>query len=178
MKVEIIKHPTEADWLLCKKCTLVTVGKDSEKPAEFAWKVKLLKAMHSPIRTLEFCFRITDLPYWVSVHLVRHVHATPFVKTQRNDRQDKYDRGEAPQNSPVDMMWYMNAEELINICHKRLCRQASPETREVVEEIRRQVLITNPEFFTVLVPNCFYRNGKCTEFKPCGLYKTYKESQE
>ena len=31
-KVEILKHPTDEDWLLCKKCTLVTVGKDSEKP--------------------------------------------------------------------------------------------------------------------------------------------------
>ena len=31
----------------------------------------------------------------------------------------------------------------------------------------------------VLVPNCVYRNGLCTEFKPCGaaeaLMKKYKE---
>ncbi len=30
-KVEILKHPTEEDWMLCKKCTLNTVGKDSTK---------------------------------------------------------------------------------------------------------------------------------------------------
>ena len=30
--VEILKHPTEADWKLCKTCTLVTVGKESSKP--------------------------------------------------------------------------------------------------------------------------------------------------
>lgn len=125
MKVEILKHPTEEDWLLCKKCTLVTVSKDSNTPPTEAWKVKLLKANHSPVRTLEFCFRLTDIPYWVSVHLVRHVHATPFVSTQRNDRQDKYDRGEAPQNVPVTMCWFMNAEELITIAHKRLCTMAS-----------------------------------------------------
>ena len=175
MKIEVVKRPTEEDWLLCKKCTLVTVGKDSEKPATDEWKVKLLKAMHSPIRTLEFCFRLTDIPYWVSVHLVRHVHATPFVKSQRNDRQAEYDRDTAPQGAPVTMMWYMNAEELINISHKRLCRQASKETREVVAEICRQVVELNPEFKDVLVPNCVYRGGICTEFYPCGFDKEMKK---
>lgn len=167
-KVEIIKHPTDQDWLLCKKCTLVTVGKDSEKLPTEEWKRKILAAEHSPIRTLEFCFRITNIPYWVSVHLCRHVHATPFVKTQRNDRQSNYDRGEAPQNQPVDMCWYMNAQELMVIARKRMCMQASPETRQIVSEICRQVEELNPEFIGLLVPECVYRNGKCTEFYPCG----------
>lgn len=173
-KVEVLKHPTEADWMLAKKCTLVTVGKDSEKAPTDEWKRKLLKAQHSPIRTLEFCFRITNLPYWVSVHLCRHIHSSPFVKTQRNDRQSAYDRGEAPQNTPVDMCWFMNAEELITIAHKRLCSQASPETRAVIAEICRQVVELNPEFEGLLVPMCAYRNGACGEFNPCGLYKKYQ----
>lgn len=174
LKVEIIKHPTEEDWMLCKKCTLVTVGKDSEKPASDEWKIKLLQANHSPVRTLQFCFRLTNIPYWVSVHLCRHVHATPFVKSQRNDRQSMYDRGEAPQNQPVDMCWYMNAEELETIAHKRLCRQASPETQKVVRMICDEVIKVNPEFKSVLVPNCVYRGGVCTEFNPCGFNKTVK----
>lgn len=33
MKVQIIKYPTVEDWLLVKKCTLVTVGKETDKPA-------------------------------------------------------------------------------------------------------------------------------------------------
>ena len=37
-KVEILKHPTNEDWMICKKCTLVTVGKDSEKPPTDEWK--------------------------------------------------------------------------------------------------------------------------------------------
>lgn len=68
MKVEILKHPTQEDWLLCKKCTLVTVSKDSETQPMDEWKVRLLKSCHSPIRTLEFCFRLTDIPYWVAMH--------------------------------------------------------------------------------------------------------------
>ncbi len=171
MKLDIVKHPTEEDWLLCKKCALVTVSKDSEKAPSFEWKIKMLKAMHSPIRTLQFCFRLTDVPYYVSVHFCRHVHAVPFVSSQRNDRQDKYDRNSARQDAPVTMMWYMNAEELINIAHKRLCGKASKETREIFAYICKSVLRENPEFEDVLVPNCVYRGGKCDEFESCGLRK-------
>ena len=176
MTVEILKHPGEDDWLLCKKCTLATVSKDSNKPATDDWKVKLLKANHSPIRTLPFCFRLTDIPYWVSVHLARHVHATPFVSTQRNDRQDQYERGKAPQEAAVTMCWYMNAEELITIAHKRLCRQASKETREVVQEICDKVIEVNPEFKDLLVPNCVYRGGVCDEFNCCGYNRKNERS--
>jgi len=172
MKVEILKHPTEEDWALAKTCTLVTVSKESSKPPTNEWKEKLLKANHSPIRTLEFCFRLTDIPYWVSVHLVRHVHATPFVSTQRNDRQERYERGKAPQDAPVTMCWYMNAEELITISHKRLCMQASKETREVVQAICDEVIKVNPEFKDLLVPNCVYRGGMCEEFNCCGFNTT------
>lgn len=175
MKVEILKHPTEEDWMLCKKCTLVTVSKDSNKPPTEEWKTKILKANHSPIRTLTFCFRLTDIPYWVSVHLCRHVHATPFVSTQRNDRQDKYDRGKAPQDQPVSMCWYMSAEELITIAHKRLCYQASKETRELVQMICDEVVKVNPEFKGLLVPNCVYRGGVCEEFNCCGRNKLYEK---
>lgn len=178
MTVELLKYPTEADWMLCKQCTLVTVSKTSSKPPTDEWKRKLLRANHSPIRTLEFCFRLTDIPYWVSVHLVRHVHATPFVSTQRNDRQKKYDRGEAPQNAPVTMCWFMNAEELITIAHKRLCTQASPETRAVVQKMCDLVLETNPEFEGLLVPNCAYRGGLCDEFNCCGQNKLYQKCEE
>ena len=174
VKVEILKHPTEEDWQLCKTCTLVTVGKESNKPATNEWKVKLLKANHSPIRTLQFCFRITNIPYWVVGHLVRHVHATPFVKTQRSDRNNGHDRGADRQDTPVDFCWYMNAEELITIAHKRLCQQASKETRDVIRTICDEVIKVNPEFEELLVPMCYYRNGLCTEFYPCGYHKTYK----
>lgn len=171
MRVEILKYPTEEDWMLCKKCTFTTISKDTNKAPTTEWKIKLLRANHSPIRTLQFCFKLTDIPYWVSVHLCRHVHATPFVSTQRNDRQHKYERGGAPQNAPVTMCWYMNAEELITIAHKRLCSQASKETRELMQMICVEVLKVNPEFKGLLVPLCEYRGGVCTEFYPCGRSK-------
>lgn len=164
MKVELIKHPTTEDWILCKQCTLVTVGKSVKTEPTWQWKHDILKARHSPIRVLNFVFKL-EVPYWVSVHLCRHVHAQPFVRTQRNDRQENYDRNKAPQDTPVDMMWYMNAEELMVIANKRLCMQASAETREVVQMLCDLVIEQCPEFRGLLVPMCQY--GKCNEMFPC-----------
>ena len=114
------------------------MDKDTDKPPTLEWKKRILKAQHSPIRMLTFLIEFKNLPSWVSVHLVRHVHATPFVSTQRNDRgqrEEGYDRRKAPQDTPVSMMWYMNAEELITIAHKRYCMLASSETRAVVSRM-------------------------------------------
>lgn len=165
MKVRIIKHPTEADWLETKRRALVTVGIDKFNPPDETWKRKILCARHSPIRYLHFSFYI-ECPYWVSVHLSRHVHAQPYVRSQRNDRQSRYDRNKAPQDEIISMIWDMNAEELITIMNKRLCRQASVETRDVVRQMREQVLKTNPEFRSELVPMCI-REGACHEIRPC-----------
>ena len=167
MEVEIIKHPTDEDWMFCKQCTLVTVGKDTINPPTEKFKRDLLRARHSPIRVLQFGFYLKDIPYWVSVHLCRHIHAQPYVKTQRNDRQGSYDRDTAPQNAPVDMIWYMNAEELINIANKRLCRQSSAETRELVKMVCREVIAVCPEFEKELVPMCVRNGGRCYEMFPC-----------
>lgn len=167
MKVELIKYPTDEDWAFCHRCTLETIGKKPIKSPSDEWKHKILKSRHSPIRTLQFAFELTDIPYWVSVHLCRHVHAQPFVKTQRNDRQDEYDRTKASQGSPVNMIWYMNAEELMIIANKRLCTQASAETRQIVHEMCDAVISVCPEFGGLLVPMCQYQGGVCHEFFPC-----------
>lgn len=164
MKVEMIKYPTPKDWMLCKQCALVTVGKNAITEPTTEWKHKILKARHSPIRELKFVFKL-EIPYWVSVHLCRHIHAQPYVRSQRNDRQSDYDRNSAPQDAPVTMLWSMNAEELMVIANKRLCKQASEETREVVQAMCDQVLEFYPEFKGLLVPMCKY--GRCNEMYPC-----------
>jgi thymidylate synthase ThyX len=65
------------------------------------------------------------------------------------------------------MIWTMNAEELMTIANKRLCKQASKETREVMEMIKWIVEHKCPEFKGLLVPACQY-NDKCHEMFPCG----------
>lgn len=167
-KVEIIKRPTDQDWKWCKDCTLNTVGKTSEKLPTEEWKHKILAAGHSPIRELWFGIKM-QIPSYISVHFVRHhIGVNHYVQTQRNDRQSNYDRTKAPQDTMVSHVMSINAQELIFMAHKRLCSQAAPETRAVMQEICKQVEELNPEFIGLLVPECVYRNGKCTEFYPCG----------
>lgn len=174
MKVEILKYPTEADWMWCKTCTLNTVGKTSTKLPTNEWKKKLIESEHSPLRELWFGIRM-EVPYWVAGHFVRHhIGVNHYVQSQRNDRQDKYDRNEAPQGEMVSHIMSVNLQEFVFMSHKRLCYQASKETREVMEEIVRQVVKLCPELKDVLVPLCYYRNGLCTEFNCCGYNKTYK----
>ena len=165
-KVTLLEHPTEKDWMSVKQRALVTVGLNAKTPPADEWKRKILEARHSPIRYLRFSF-LLEIPYWVSVHLCRHIHAQPYVRSQRNDRQEAYDRNKAPQDSMVSMIWDMNAEELMVIANKRLCRQASEETRKVVETMCLKVIKANPEFKEVLVPMCEYHGGKCHEMYPC-----------
>lgn len=178
MKVEMIKHPTEEDWLFCKQCTLNTVGKKSTTDPTYEWKRALLRSEHSPIRTLWFGFKL-EIPYWVSVHLVRHkIGCEHFVQSQRDDRSNHSGkRADKPQGEMVSHIIYMNAQAFINIAHARLCNQASVETRYIVREMVISALETNPEFASVLVPKCKYING-CNEFNPCGEYKNEKVSMD
>lgn len=167
--VEILRHPTDEDWARCKLLALNTIGKRyTFSDVTDKWKHDILLSRHSPIRTLMFTIRV-EMPYWVSVHFVRHkIGAEHFVSSQRNDRQDKYDRTEAPQGAMVSHIMDINAAELMQMAGMRLCGQASPETQEVMRAIRDAVIHANPEFAPFLVPKCKLYCG-CNEFRSCGL---------
>ena len=168
-KVTLIECPNETDWVEVRRRCLVTAGRRylDANPPSMEWRRKILEARHSPIRYLRFSFYI-ECPYWVSVHLCRHVHAQPYVRSQRNDRQHDYDRNAARQDAPVAMIWDVNAEELMVIANKRLCAKASPETQKVVELMRDEVERECPEFRGLLVPMCEYHGGVCHEMNGCG----------
>lgn len=117
-------------------------------------------------RPLNFAFYLHNVPYYVSTHLARHVHSVPFIKSQRNDRQSDYDRNAARQDAPVDMIWYMNAEELLTVANKRLCRKADPATQEIAKRMRTLVLDHCPEFRGLMAPPCAFMD-ECPEMEPC-----------
>ena len=132
------------------------------------WKKRILLAEHSPIRKLCFNWKWLNLPYWVSVHLVRHKFGIEhFVSTQRSDRTG-VSREAQRQDAPVMHECFANAQALLFISRRRLCGQASPETRAawklVVDALREK----EPELAACCVPECVYR-GFCPEFKPCGF---------
>ena len=165
MKVEVIDY--QDNWQAVKNAAMNTIGADSGKYPTSAWKWKILKAEHSPIRLLELTVRITDVPYYVVMHLVRHkIGIEHWVSTQRTDRTG-IDRTQIPQGALVSYTFRANSQALINISRKRLCRQASKETREVWSAVIEAVREVEPELASVCVPDCVYR-GRCNEMKPCG----------
>lgn len=178
-KIELLKYPTAEDWNWVKTCTLNTVGKVPTKDVTDKWKIKLLKSEHSPIRELWFGIKM-EIPYYVSVHFVRHhIGVNHYVQTQRDDRtSDDTPRAEKPQGALVSHIMSINAQELMFMARKRLCRQASSETRSVMRQICKLILKSNPEFENLLVPLCKYRNGACTEFNCCGLNKTFNKGDD
>lgn len=102
-EITLLKWPGDEDWMFAKSCALVTIGKHSGKAPDMEWKHRMLRAKHSPIRTLNFAFYLHNVPYYVSTHLARHVHSVPFIKSQRNDRQSDYDRNAARQDAPKEL---------------------------------------------------------------------------
>ncbi len=171
------------------KCPLPSFLVSSE------FKRKMLMSEHSPIRCLQFRIRLENLPYWVSVHLVRHkLGVEHFVSTQRNDRQVT---GSVMMDVAKDIFWDMirsyvgalfkgrptprkykmqgelvnhemlvNAQALIFMGRKRLCYLASPETTQAVRKIQTMLRDEGEtELADAMVPECVYR-GFCTE-EPC-----------
>lgn len=167
MKIEVTRVTSWTDVLNSARFTQRKSLKSGEPSIK--WKKKIIKAEHSPLRCLMFNIDFYDIPYYVSVHLVRHVHAQPFVSTSRPDIDgNQLSREEQRKTDPVNMRLFLNAQEIINISRARLCNKAEDKTRKtwnkVIEELRK----TEPELANACVPNCLYR-GFCPEFKSCGF---------
>lgn len=175
MRAELIDY--RDNWQAVKNAAMNTIGKEDGNYPSHEWKREILMAEHSPIRLLEFTVRMYDLPSWVSVHLVRHhVGIEHFVSTQRTDRTG-IDRTKLPQDALVTHTIRVNAQALINISRKRLCNQASPETREAWAEVIRAIGEKEPEVASVCVPECIYR-AVCPEMKSCGYVNTEKAFED
>jgi hypothetical protein len=180
MYVNLIKYPKDEDWLLTRNLALSTRRESTEKIPSGKLKSKFLASEHSPIRSLEFVWEWVDLPYWTSVHFVRHsIGITHFVSSQRNDVQKQYDRRKAPQDSPVNHTCFANAQSIINVSQARLCFTASTETREAWKLFLRSIENSNPELYKLCVPHCIYRNGICPElFSECRYNKSQAFQKE
>ena len=137
------------------------------------WKKKIALSEHSPLRLLEFDIQLTDVPYYVVMHLVRHfIGVEKFVTTQREDRTTSgTPRSELRQDALVGVQFSANAQALVNISRKRLCHKAHPETRLAWYKIREAIEEIDPVVASVMRRECCYR-GRCPEAQCCGYDKT------
>lgn len=169
MKTEILK--IKGDWQEVVDDCRATVSKPplgKEPSADF--KRRILISEHSPIRDIHVKWKWSAIKSWVATHWTRHKFEK-FVATQRTDRTG-VNRDELPQSAEVSFTGDANVQNLIDAYRKRLCYQASAETREYAEDFKRALREIEPEIADVLVPNCVYRCG-CPEkgiSAPCGWY--------
>ena len=170
-KLETNINNIDADWKNVKNKCRTTVNKEySDKEATEKFKKQLLISEHSPIRLLSVDWSWKDMKSFVSVHFSRHKWEC-FVSTQRSDRTG-VNRDELPQGALVNMDGYANAQNLIDTARKRLCFQASQETRQAMCDLKKEITKQESEIGNVLVPNCLYRMG-CPEFKSCGFIEKF-----
>jgi hypothetical protein len=172
-KVEFISSPSDVDWLNVKNKALGTIGKETNKFPTDNWKAMILMSEHSPIRDLIYSWKWVDIKSWISVHFVRHyIGVNHFVETQRNDRQDEYDRDTAPQNALVTHNCTANAQSIIDISKVRLCNKAHIETIQMWILFLDQLKSIDLNLYKLSVPKCIYRNGFCTEPQCCGYNRS------
>ncbi|HAR39459.1 MAG TPA: hypothetical protein DCS09_13300 [Porphyromonadaceae bacterium] len=162
MKAEAIKHTGLEEAHACIKSTMAgeTVLKSTLREI-YNWE-------HSITRSQIFSIQLTDVLSFVSTHLVRHVTTVPFVMSKREDRGGT---GEENRYTLVNHRFIANAEALLNMARRRLCYQASPETREAMIAIKEAVRLVDPDLAYYMVSNCIYRGMICPEPKPCGNYR-------
>lgn len=174
MRCEILK--IKGDWNEVLNACRTTVGKDEiGSYPSIEWRRNLLLSEHSPIRLIHVHAKFYDIPYWVSVHLLRHsvgVHHPdyePLVQTERSDRTG-IPRDDLPQGNLVNMELEANLMAIINMSRKRLCNGASPETQEAWQKFLSALNGYMPEISDICVPECIYR-GFCPEIYSCGWDK-------
>lgn len=171
MKVEITKLTSWKDVLNAARFTQRKPLLDKEPSDDF--KKKMIRAEHSPLRCLIFFIDFYDIPRYVSDHLVRHVHAQPFVSTGRSDvLESNLPREEQRMTDLYNMRLLVNAQEIINISKVRCCLKAEKETRTIWSEVIKKLAIEEPILANACIPSCVYR-GFCPEIKSCG-YVTSK----
>ena len=190
MKVTVTQDTT---WNRALNAARKTVGlKPLKKEPSDEWKKMALMAEHSPIKLVEYTISFTDLKQWVGVHLLRHQYVLPFIHSQRVDRRNLDDcvekvmaiisddvkndpsfnkRDYLFQGEPNDQDFVVNAQTLINISRKRLCKTASKETHEAWKAVQGAIREFDPVMASFMVANCVYR-GFCPERDSCGFWKS------
>lgn len=157
------------EWTLPYSLALATEGKEPKRYPTKEWVSAILKAEHSPIRAKWYRLDFYDVPTWVFGHLTRHkIGVEWYIRSQRDDRNENATpRAEMPQGTLNNGSCLINAQALINISRKRLCRKASAETRDVWAAAKKAIAVIDLEMAQAMVPECAYR-GICPEMRPCG----------
>lgn len=177
---EITAELVPGSWERALRMCRNTVWKDvTYKEPSDQFKHDLCKAEHGPLALVEYYIHQPEIKYWMTAHFTRHKFGVTWGQgSSRDDRHNNpVPRDELPQGTLVPLDCQINALELIYMSRRRLCGQASAETRKRMAEILEAVAKVDPIVVKYCVPNCFYR-GHCPEKFKCGLIDSQKGKAE
>lgn len=189
-----VRKLTDID-LMHEACEMTFNGKSKQT------LLSIYKSEHSPVRTQIFWVKFTNIPLYISTHLLRHhVGSVPFQLTCRSDRDganpglkdkiesicDLVNSGNIdsaleglkwlPDNvdryTPVNLGLLLNAQSIIDMSKLRFCLQAAEETRIVFKRFKDELGKVDPELASMMVRKCVYRGGICGEPRCCGFNNT------
>lgn len=161
MKITV-KKLTDVD-LMRRACEMTMKGHKSNATLKDMYSCE-----HSPIRCMLFWVEMIGIKTFASVHFTRHkIGVEHFVMSNREDRGGEK---EVNRNTLVNHGMLINAQALINMARKRLCKKAHPETLKTFKKICNEIKKIDPDLYIAMVPECVYRR-KCHELKSCGWYK-------
>jgi hypothetical protein len=165
MRIEVIK-------LTGKELLEKSVKHVFDKPVK-ATLSRWYESEHSPIRTQMFSIYCSDIPYCVVMQMVRHERNGALFLVQ-SGRPDTGNTAAHGRMAPRNMFIMCNAQHLIDWSHKRMCNKAESYTRDFFSLLKKEMETVDYELAQFLEPNCSYRNGICSEFKPCSNHKEAK----
>lgn len=162
VEIKIVPLTTEAE--MRRACEMTR--KPGMSPSTMTLE-KIYRCRHSPARLMKFWIELTNIPTFVSVHLVRHkIGVEHFVESNRDDRGGAGNAA-VTRETPVNHGMDINAEAVLNMSLKRLCYAASKETVSAWMKVKKAMRKVDPALSDLMVPACV-QCGYCPELKECG----------
>lgn len=136
---------------------------------------KLIRTDHSITEGMLYWIFITA-PRSVVMQLRTHEksHGSyPWVASARPDMIDEMiTQGEYSRDQQLRMVYKLTAREIKEMSHYRMCSRAESPTRRFMEIFKDCMTLVDKEMASQMMPMCEYRNGLCSELKPCGHNRT------
>lgn len=138
-----------------------------------------LHAEESQLDAYPVVVLMEGIPYFASVHLVRHhVGVTHYVSSQRRFEN----RADAPQGALVNHAMVLNPRALISISRKRLCVKADKATSAIWYAVRAAFANHEDQYMQAIskamMADCLYRGHVCHQRNGCGVCDGWKQIKE
>ena len=197
---DLMHEACESTFIGTSKCSLETIYKSEHSPARTQLFWITIKNVKLFVSTHLIRHHVGSIPFQLSCRtdrrggnpaMVPRCEAIKDKLKQANsvvDSDPEYAKSlvgssieevewlekNADRNTPVNLSLLVNAQSLIDMAKLRLCMQASIETREIFQAIKKEITKIDPSLGAMMVRKCVYRCGLCGEPRCCGFNNSPK----